>query len=152
MRLSALLLITPLIGLLVLAIVGILPSRTSEIANIKPQYFSGPANTPLTLYVLVHGYNPTAARWDEMAVTLKTHGAVLLLNYEAGPFANTDPMEMSQKINEQIDKTVSEKNIRRVVLVAHSMGAQLTRRALLLGYDGNEFGPLWCPALCFSQV
>ena len=141
MQLSAKLLLVALGVLLALVLWGAFgwhSRKTVVHADVLagPAGPAGPATgTAPTLFVLVHGYNPSQKLWAQMAQTLQPHGAVLRLRYNAGPFSNADPDEITRRMSDEIAKATTATGATRVVLVAHSMGALLTRRTLLLAHS-----------------
>lgn len=88
-----------------------------------------PASTDLI--VLVHGMVPKQARWDLLASTLEPKGHLLRLHYNAAKWSNASPDKIAAGIAVQIEAALTKTGASRVVIVAHSMGALLTRRAIL---------------------
>lgn len=90
------------------------------------------------LFVLVHGYDPDRNLWDSLEEVLLSEGSVLRLTYDAAPTSNADP----QHIANGIGAAIADANVRgsRIVIVAHSIGALLARRAVL---DGLRRGDNW---------
>jgi pimeloyl-ACP methyl ester carboxylesterase len=95
------------------------------------------------LYVLVHGYNPDMAAWASMARMFQTYGTVLPVQYNAGYFSSAEPEKLAELMDVAIEKAVQTTGATHVVLVAHSMGALLARRALLLAAKNkHDWAPL----------
>lgn len=130
MRLSALLLISALAILLLLALWGDLlkPTRLTVVrSELAPT--TGPSGE--RLFVTIHGYAPEEDAWLTMSKTLQPHGAVLRISYNAFYTSNADPEEIARRIDDEVDSALSKTGATRVVLVAHSMGALIARRTLL---------------------
>ncbi|HEX2545053.1 MAG TPA: alpha/beta hydrolase [Ramlibacter sp.] len=89
------------------------------------------------LYVLVHGFAPRPKRWNAIASVLKPHGAVLSLTYDAHPSSNADPELVARNIGARLEEALRQ-NDRDIVVVAHSMGALLARRAILQGLEDGK--------------
>jgi pimeloyl-ACP methyl ester carboxylesterase len=83
------------------------------------------------LFVLIHGMAPTASCWDQVQAALWPHGQVLRLHYNAGNTSNADPNVVAAGLAQSIKAAVAQTGATRVVIVAHSMGALLARRAML---------------------
>lgn len=83
------------------------------------------------LFVLVHGFDPDRKEWNAVAQSLVPHGDVLELRYDAGRTSNAQPAEVARNIGAAIAAEVAKGGRTDVVVVAHSMGALLARRALL---------------------
>jgi len=118
-----------LLVLLMMALWGDL-TRKSACNCVTQEPLRGREGGPL--FVLVHGFDPDDGRWKAMAGELQAYGDVLRLNYDSGPLSNADPYQLAREIGSAID-TAIRNDTRQVVLVAHSMGALLARRAVLDG-------------------
>lgn len=90
-----------------------------------------------TLFVLVHGMAATQERWDQVEQTFVPLGHVLRLSYNSARWSNADPHQIATGIGKQIDAAMTRSGARRIVIVAHSMGALLTRRAILDAKDSS---------------
>jgi len=123
-----------LLGLLAfpacLVLLSLLGPHLARDSTVTADPVSGSA-AQQTLFVLVHGLSPKAERWQTMQRALEPHGQVLQLHYNAAHWSNADPAAVAAGIGQQVQTAVAQTGARRVVLVAHSMGALLTRRALL---------------------
>ena len=90
-------------------------------------------NNNKMLFVLMHGFKGDSRRvrkhWDAMANKLSKHGDVLKLRYPAGLFSNTDPLRVSDEVGGIISRRAL--NYEKVVLIGHSIGALIARRAFL---------------------
>lgn len=132
-----------LIGLLALPAFLLLASlagtRFSRNADLKADPVTGSQASP-TLFVLVHGMSPTTQRWNALQRALEPHGRVLRLHYNAAPWSNADPAAVAAGIGREVQEAVQQTQARRVVMVAHSMGGLITRRALLDGRGQDWVG------------
>lgn len=123
-----------LLGLLafpvVLLVLGLFGSHLATEPGVRGDPLSGDA-TRSTLFVLVHGMTPDDEHWAEVARSLEPHGQVLRLRYNAARWSNADPRQVAAGIGREVKAAVDATGAGRVRFVAHSMGALLTRRALL---------------------
>lgn len=123
-----------LIGLLalppVLLLLGLGGARAWRDAGVRADPVTGDGASQV-LFVLVHGMRPDTKHWDALQHALEPHGRVLRLHYNADPWSNADPAAVAAGIGQHLQTVVAQTQARRVVLVAHSMGALITRRALL---------------------
>lgn len=136
MRMTPIVLAGLLVVMLVMALVGDWWPGPSSSRVDRQSPAGGKADGPL--FVLVHGFDPCPKRWQEMVDVLQSEGSVLRLTYDAGPTSNADPQQVADNIGRAIAE--ANGNGRPVVLVAHSMGALLVRRAVL---DGLRRGEPW---------
>jgi len=83
------------------------------------------------LFILVHGMSPNEDRWASAERSLYEEGQVVRLSYNATAWSNADPERVAWGIGQRIGEAINETKATDVVIVAHSMGALLTRRALL---------------------
>ena len=102
-------------------------------AAVTPEILGTPADARRPLFIVVHGLNPEEKQWRALAATFAEQGEVLRLRYHATLMSNADPNELARNIAMHIEDAVPADRSVRVVLIAHSMGAPLIRRALLLG-------------------
>lgn len=91
-----------------------------------------------TLFVLVHGMSSSHRdAWQDFLGALKPAGDVLRFDYPASPWSNADPEWIARRINKEIQREYHLRHYHRVVLIGHSMGALLARRAFLIGAAGQ---------------
>lgn len=128
--------------LLTLAVLGDLAAGRGN-NEVKPRLVRAPPPGG-TLFVLVHGFKPEAKPWEEVAAALEPYGGVLLLTYDARRASNAAPAALSSEIGKAIAAEVAQRPGARVVLVAHSIGALLVRRAVL---DGLSQKQSWAQAV-----
>ena len=121
--------------LLVLALFGSWRPGPSGAPGLQAQPTPGPPSATPTLFVLMHGLAPDEALWDQMVSTLQPQGTVLRLSYDASRWSNADPERIAGEMANAIQAAATRTKATRVVLVAHSMGALLARRTLLLAQD-----------------
>ena len=122
-------LVAAFIALLLMALWGDFGPRRADNGVVAEHV---PGESRQRVFVLVHGFNPKPLRWDRLSGALKAHGDVLRLSYDARPVANGDPHKIAQAIGDAVAEHAAGKE---VVIVAHSMGALLARRAVLDGLE-----------------
>src|SRR5262245_61549692 len=99
-----------------------------------------------TLFVLVHGFEGGPHTWRRgTTAALVPHGDVLILKYPAGTVSNADADEVSRGIVAEIRAATERQAYNRIILVGHSMGALLTRKAFLYGAGAVESMPTPAP-------
>lgn len=127
------------ITLLVLAVIGKLDAWPSHPPSpLVSSSFHRKPQGKTTLFVLVHGFNHNPARWDGMASVLGEHGDVLRLEYPSGVLSNAEPDTVARGVSEEIEKALAKANPARIVIVAHSIGALVARKALLYAVGGTD--------------
>lgn len=99
-----------------------------------------------TLIVLVHGLSgregldPVVA----MAKELFPGADLLVPHYPVGLLANSDPYGIANQLEREIHAAHTRNSYASIVIVGHSMGAMILRKALLWGYgleeDRDRFG------------
>jgi pimeloyl-ACP methyl ester carboxylesterase len=86
-----------------------------------------------TLFVLVHGFRgdsgTQAARMDGVQDALQPYGDVLRTHFPAWVLSNTDPQQIAEDLGPVIGKHAGKYT--EIVLVGHSIGALILRRAFL---------------------
>lgn len=86
-----------------------------------------------TLFVLVHGFlgdsKKTQKKWTTVKEALRPYGDVLLLRYPAWILSNAEPDHVASAVRHAIQNHA--KPYTRIVLVGHSIGALIVRRAFL---------------------
>lgn len=85
------------------------------------------------LFVLVHGFASKREYWNEIQEALLPYGDVLLIHYNNRILSNVDPMELARLIDAHVQKSAAQMSDRKIVVVAHSAGALISRRAMLVG-------------------
>jgi pimeloyl-ACP methyl ester carboxylesterase len=93
-----------------------------------------------TLIVLIHGFAPSEERLSNLTALLSHQGRVMRLDYPSSYFSNADAEVVSQQIGCRIQKEVSREHFEKIIVVAHSVGALLARKAYL---DGLAYGEPW---------
>jgi len=112
------------------AVVRIWARLATEPASPRP--FHEPA-TPSGLAVLVHGWTKGPEDMEEIAQVAREVDASLaihLWSYDARRFSNQDPEGLAQQLDREIER-LHEPTGGRVVLIGHSLGGLLVRRAYL---------------------
>jgi pimeloyl-ACP methyl ester carboxylesterase len=135
--------------LLLLAVVGEIrspPARKTTAEDIPPD-----PNTvarlergvaPATrLFILVHGYTPSKERIAATADLLKQYGDVLRIDYPAGGPSNVSPDAVCAAIAAKLAALPGIDKYTDVMFVAHSVGALIARRTLLLGLGRPDEQP-----------
>jgi pimeloyl-ACP methyl ester carboxylesterase len=99
-----------------------------------------PTTGSRTLVVLVHGLS--GREGIEPVVTLAKElfpGADLLVpRYPVGLLANSDPYGIANQLEREIHAAHTRNTYASIVIVGHSMGAMILRKALLWGYGLEE--------------
>ena len=130
-----------LVALLVGAVVGqfrLIPSPKQ--AAREPDFAPGVGQRD-TLFVVAHGLGGVDSVRD-VSVALCGHGDVLTFRYR--PLSNAAPEDVVLALRSQIDTRFREGSYSNVVLVGHSMGTLLLRRALV---DASETSDTWASAV-----
>lgn len=103
-----------------------LPSPLVSRAEIDP------GGVRHTLFVLVHGMLGDRDRtWGPARAALKPHGDVLAVNYPGFALSNADPDIIAREISAEVEAAAARQGYDSIVLVGHSMGALLVRKAYL---------------------
>ncbi|WP_165228088.1 lipase family alpha/beta hydrolase [Aquisphaera insulae] len=107
------------------------------------------------LIVLVHGFGgPRTDGYRQLVGGIKScrpGDDLLQLSYSNRLFSNADPAMIADEINDQIDKAFNTRRdrdgvgYREVILVGHSVGALLVRKAYLYGRGHTDDAPGWPP-------
>jgi len=123
-----------LVGFLIFPVallaIGLIGPRLATDSSVKPDLRLR-AEGSEDLFVLVHGLSPVEQRWSAIQSTMFDKGHVLRLSYNASRVSNASPEAVSQGIAREVAKAHEATRARRITFVAHSMGALLTRRAIL---------------------
>ncbi|MCP5416493.1 MAG: alpha/beta fold hydrolase [Chromatiaceae bacterium] len=87
------------------------------------------------LVVLVHGLSGRAALQPtvELAAETLPDADLLTIAYDAHPLSNADVYAIANLLETEINNADRNANYRSIVLLGHSMGAMLVRKALLWG-------------------
>ena len=101
------------------------------------------------LVVLVHAYTMTAASLDEVRAAVMgamPDADVLAPTYPASTLGNTDPCAVAARLNDRIEAAWNERLSRggaydRIVLIGHSLGALLVRKAYVYGRGQGQDHP-----------
>lgn len=140
---AGLLLAMVLIGLAANVIANAVPDRPDRLV---PAVDADPGGDRRTLFVLVHGMDGNGAKtWAPARAALAAKGDVLALNFPGFPLSNADPDDIARGIRDAV-QNADDASARRgasygsIVLVGHSMGALLVRKAYLFarGDAGRE--------------
>lgn len=125
-----------LIVLVVLSLLGEIPWRNLACAttNVEPL----PKKSSNRLFILLHGYEPNENRLASVAKALGSKGDVVRVAYPAGLVSNADPLEISKDLNRRLEEAIGGSDYTDIRLVAHSSGALIARRALLLGWRDEK--------------
>ena len=102
------------------------------------------------LVVLLHAYTHTSKQLNDVRATVKESlpdADLLVPDYPARLFANTSPIRVADQLVQYIDETVAQrakrpdgKSYDRILLVGHSAGSLLLRKAyvIAMGYDSDN--------------
>lgn len=103
------------------------------------------------LVVLLHAWNGHAADLADVKATVLRqlpNSDVLALEYAADIFSNNDPFELASKLDRRLEQVANDARskgapYRSIILVGHSAGALILRRAYLygMGYRSDHFAP-----------
>lgn len=109
---------------------GLIGSRLATGSQVTSNLEENHAK-PGHLYVLVHGMAPKEQRWNAIRAAIKPHGHVLQLSYPAAPYSNADPRQIALGIGAAVSRALVTTKAKRITFISHSMGALLTRQAIL---------------------
>jgi alpha-beta hydrolase superfamily lysophospholipase len=125
-----------LLVLLGLSLIGEIPWR--RFANSNPtldlQRQAGADAQSRPLFILIHGYDPRETRLQGTADVLRTQGDVLRVDYPARLPSNADPDAICAALDAALEAKLEGLAYTDIRFVAHSSGALLARRTLLLGW------------------
>lgn len=126
------------------AMIGVLPKRVFSNDDVGSKPMDAPPEAgipqPKSLFVLLHGMDPKHDQWEVLAKELVKYGHVVTLSYNGRFYSNADANEVAGKIAERVKEALKDRGFKRVVFIAHSMGAPLARRAILKAKDES-----WLP-------
>jgi alpha-beta hydrolase superfamily lysophospholipase len=121
-----------LVAVVIVMIVGAniwanwLPSRLVSEVGVDP------GADHRTLFVLVHGMLGDRDRtWKPARAALQPYGDVLAVNYPGFALSNADPDGIAREISAAVEGATAGRSYDSIVLVGHSMGALLVRKAYL---------------------
>ena len=104
-----------------------------------------------TLFVLVHGFlgdsGTQSVRMDGVQGALLPYGDVLRTHFPAYVLSNTDPQQVADDLGPLIGTHAGK--YKEIVLVGHSIGALILRRAFL---DANKIEPQKAPTVWGAKV
>ena len=95
------------------------------------------------LIVVVHGLGGRATFQPMFDLVHQTFpkADVLDVEYDSSPFSNASAYEISDRIEDEIDNLTRAARYDSIVLVGHSMGANILRKVLIWGHGHNEDRP-----------
>lgn len=118
-----------------LYVTGFIGPHLAKDADVTSKLTPTAAEASSELYVLIHGMSPKQERWEELAKTLQPRGWVLSIHYNAALWSNAKPDEIAAGIGDEVRMALATTGAEHVTFVSHSMGALLTRKAILTGCD-----------------
>jgi pimeloyl-ACP methyl ester carboxylesterase len=129
-----------MITLIALSVIGKLDVWPSEPTIPLVEGVPEPGEHDGRLFVLVHGIEHGIGRgpdesWTSIKPALRPYGDVLTLQYPAGPLSNSDPDLIAQGVSKVIQE--HSKRYTSIVLIGHSVGALIARKALLYALGGT---------------
>ena len=119
-----------------LLLLGLIGSRLQTCSDVTSDLQENKAQ-PDYLYVLVHGMAPKDERWSAIETALQPHGHVLRLSYPAAYYSNADPKRIALGIGAALHDALRKTKAKHITFVSHSMGALLTRQAILDARDSD---------------
>lgn len=132
---------------LVLYLAALIPMRMIAGRGVPDiAFIPGAADTD-TLVVVVHGLNGAPSRNGMLEIVKSTDGlpnadilAPLYFDDQLGVLSNADPYQLTDLLEVRIDEWFRKKNYAHIVLVGHSMGGGILRKALVwaLGQDDDR--------------
>jgi alpha-beta hydrolase superfamily lysophospholipase len=103
------------------------------------------------LVVLLHAWHGRASDLAEVKGTVRRqlpNSDILAPEYVADLFSNNDPLELASKLDRRLEQIVQDARergagYRSIILIGHSAGALILRRAYLygMGYRSDHFAP-----------
>jgi pimeloyl-ACP methyl ester carboxylesterase len=98
-----------------------------------------------TLFVIVHGFQGGVETVADVDAALQGHGDRLIVSYPAGTLSNSDPVAVAQGISDKVQTHVEARKYDRIVLVGHSIGALIVRKAYLASMKQGDREPAGTP-------
>lgn len=95
------------------------------------------------LVLLVHAFSLSARSMGAVRAAVEEampDADVLVPDYPSSPLANTDPMVITESLVDLLDAATSERDYEAIVLVGHSLGALLVRKAYVLALGFTQDG------------
>jgi len=92
------------------------------------------------LVVVVHGLSGRAAIQPavDLARGVFKQADLLTIDYDARALSNADAYEIANRLESEIHERTRSASYESIILVGHSMGGMLVRKALLWGYGKEE--------------
>lgn len=93
------------------------------------------------LVLLVHAFNRSSNAMRGVRDAVESafpHADILAPDYPSSPLSNNDPMVITESLVDILDETTEAHNYDSIVLVGHSLGALLVRKAYVLGLGFAE--------------
>lgn len=94
-----------------------------------------------TLVVLAHGYQHGSDSLDGLQRIIKEafpDADILVPNFYSGTFSNAQPEELASDLEHIVNDADKDKHYKRILLVGHSLGALLVRKAYVYGCGHAE--------------
>ncbi len=120
--------------------------RAKRLKNVQTQ----PHGKSRELFVVMHSWNGSPQKLHDVVETIeRTHpdADLIVPSYPSGVFSNADPWALSYGLDEAIQHAVDLRAARegggydRIVLVGHSAGALLLRKAYVFARGAREDAP-----------
>jgi pimeloyl-ACP methyl ester carboxylesterase len=97
--------------------------------------FEESKNASTFLLVMVHGYTHNSRNLNSLAQevrkSLSDEADIFRPDYPSGLLSNTDPINLALSLKEQIAEHFNSKQYEHVILIGHSVGAVIIRKAYL---------------------
>jgi len=96
------------------------------------------------LFVLAHAYSGGASSMEGIRKTvreIKPQAHIMSLDYNRHAFSNGDAFRIAELLDDKLEAVQQERHYSSIVLVGHSMGALLVRKAYVYGCGKVEDAP-----------